>query len=236
MKVLGSKWVFTSKQDANGKVNKDKAHYVVKGLNQQPGQDFVDCYAPTPSIVTICLLLALKTQQKLHMTTFEISVACLHSPIDKEIYVKAPTELQPELKGKSMKLHKALNGTKQAICCWWLFFKSPINDMGLMVNNIRSSLYLYKQDWNYMLVWMHVDDGVILTNNKGLLQEIQSHMNKKLTVELNSNPDKIAGLNLKIGENSIQINQNPIKTLIICTYPWKVLNETTPLPTLSTSL
>ncbi|MBW0477778.1 hypothetical protein O181_017493 [Austropuccinia psidii MF-1] len=132
MKVLGAKWVFTTKQDANGNVNKYKACYVVKGFNQRPGQDFVDCYAPTASLLTLRLLLALKIQQNLHMTTFDISGAYLHSPIDKEIYVKAPTELQPKLKGKIMKLHKALYGTKQAARCWWIFFKSIMNDMGLM--------------------------------------------------------------------------------------------------------
>ncbi|MBW0580584.1 hypothetical protein O181_120299 [Austropuccinia psidii MF-1] len=130
IKVLGSKWVFTSKQDANGKVNKYKAHFVVKSLSQHPGQDFVDFHAPTASIVTLCLLLVLIIQQKLRITTFEISGAYLHSPIDKAIYVRAPTELQPELKGKIMKVHKALNGTKKAVWCWCIFSNPPLMTWG----------------------------------------------------------------------------------------------------------
>ncbi|MBW0502361.1 hypothetical protein O181_042076 [Austropuccinia psidii MF-1] len=86
-----------------------------KGFSQQPGKDFGEFYAPIASLVTLLLLLALKVKQNLHMTTFDVSGAYLHSPIEEEIYDKAPTELLPELKGKVMKLNKALYGTKQAM-------------------------------------------------------------------------------------------------------------------------
>ncbi|MBW0466423.1 hypothetical protein O181_006138 [Austropuccinia psidii MF-1] len=107
-KVLGAQWVFSLKHNSHGKIVKHKAHYVVKGYHHRPVQEFVDFYAPTASLVTLRLILTLKIQQQLHMATFDISGAYLHSPIEEEIYVKAPTELRQELKTKVMKLNKAL--------------------------------------------------------------------------------------------------------------------------------
>ncbi|MBW0462596.1 hypothetical protein O181_002311 [Austropuccinia psidii MF-1] len=117
-----------------------KIKVLVKGFSQRPGQDFGDFYAPTASLVTLRLILALKVQHNLHMTTFDVSGAYLHSPIEEEIYVKARTEIRPELKGKVMKLNKVLYGTSQATRCWWLFFKSIMSGIGLDEIEIEASL------------------------------------------------------------------------------------------------
>ncbi|MBW0517320.1 hypothetical protein O181_057035 [Austropuccinia psidii MF-1] len=92
-KVLGAQWVFVLKHDSDGKIVKHKAIYFVKGYNQKPGKDFVYCYSLQASIVTLRLIVTLIVQQGLHMITFDVSGAYLHRPIEKEIYVKAPTEL-----------------------------------------------------------------------------------------------------------------------------------------------
>ncbi|MBW0538038.1 hypothetical protein O181_077753 [Austropuccinia psidii MF-1] len=235
-KVLGARWVFALKHDSHGKIIKHKARYVVKGYNQRPGQDFVDCYAPTASLVTLRLILTLKIQQQLHMTTFDVSGAYLHSPIEEEIYVKAPTELRPELKTKVMKLNKALYGTKQAARCWWLFFKSIMQEMSLQETEIEPSLYLYKHGSDCVIVWMHVDDGIILANSFTLLSKIQKHMDSKLMAKWNNNPDKIVGIRLQVRNDEITMDQHLLATQIINRYTRKYIVKSTPLPLLQTDL
>ena len=45
-KVIGSKWLFKKKLNAKGKVDKSKAHLVVKGYSQVEGIDFGEIFSP----------------------------------------------------------------------------------------------------------------------------------------------------------------------------------------------
>ena len=58
-KVIGVKWVFKLKLNANGTVNKHKARLVVKGYSQEAGVDFFETFAPVARLDTIRLLLAI---------------------------------------------------------------------------------------------------------------------------------------------------------------------------------
>ena len=58
-KVIGVKWVFRTKLNANGSVNKHKARLVVNGYAQVFGVDFSETFAPVAMLDTIRLLLVI---------------------------------------------------------------------------------------------------------------------------------------------------------------------------------
>ena len=57
--VIGVKWVYRTKQNANGSINKYKAILVVKGYAQVFGVDFSKTFTLVTRVDTIRLLLAL---------------------------------------------------------------------------------------------------------------------------------------------------------------------------------
>jgi len=61
-KVIGVKWIFKTKLNADGSINKHKARLVVKDYSQEPGIDFTKTFAPVSKLDTIKLLLALAAQ------------------------------------------------------------------------------------------------------------------------------------------------------------------------------
>lgn len=61
-KVIGLKWIFKLKKDANGKVTKHKARLVAKGYVQEYGIDFEEIFAPVTRLETVRLLLALSAK------------------------------------------------------------------------------------------------------------------------------------------------------------------------------
>ncbi|XP_017191950.2 uncharacterized mitochondrial protein AtMg00820-like [Malus domestica] len=66
--VIGVKWVYKTKLNLDGFVQKNKARLVAKGYSQQPGVDFNETFAPVARLYTIRTLIALAAQKgwKLH--------------------------------------------------------------------------------------------------------------------------------------------------------------------------
>ena len=51
--VVGSKWVYTIKRNADGSINKYKARLVAKGYSQVSGIDYNEVFAPVVKMVSI---------------------------------------------------------------------------------------------------------------------------------------------------------------------------------------
>ena len=57
--VICLKWVFKTKYNEDGSMQKNKARHVAKGYVQQPGVDFNETFAPVTRIETIKMVLAI---------------------------------------------------------------------------------------------------------------------------------------------------------------------------------
>ncbi|CAL9021568.1 unnamed protein product [Prunus brigantina] len=61
--VIGVKWVYKTKLNLDGSVQKNKARLVAKGYSQKPGIDFNETFAPVARLDTIRILVALAAQK-----------------------------------------------------------------------------------------------------------------------------------------------------------------------------
>ncbi|KAI7934323.1 hypothetical protein MJO28_017169 [Puccinia striiformis f. sp. tritici] len=212
IKVIGARWVFALKRDTTGAIVRFKARYVARGFNQRPGTDCGDTYAPTASLNTLRLLFSIAAQLGMKMHSFDVSSAYLYSPIEEEVYVKPPTELRPELKGKVLRLKKALYGTKQAGRCWWRHFKTILNGLNFTTSEVESSLYVYKRDDVSIFIWMHVDDGLVVSNSESAMEELRDALQKQLEVKWKTHVDQIVGINVHEKLNTIFLEQHLLAT------------------------
>ena len=62
-KVIGVKWVFRTKINVDGSINKHKTRLVVKEYAQIFGVDFSNTFAPVAILDTIKLLIAIVAQK-----------------------------------------------------------------------------------------------------------------------------------------------------------------------------
>ncbi|KAD4584789.1 hypothetical protein E3N88_22390 [Mikania micrantha] len=88
--VIGLKWVFKIKRDAEGKITTHKARLVAKGYAQKKGIDFDDVLPPVARLETIRLLLALATKERWQIYHMDVKSAFLNGDLEEEVYVSQP--------------------------------------------------------------------------------------------------------------------------------------------------
>jgi hypothetical protein len=119
-KSIGVKWVYKTKLNEKGKIEKHKARLVAKGFSQQPDTDYGETFAPVARLDTVRTLLAIATQHKWQVYQMDVKSSFLNGFLEEEVYVDQPPrfEVQEHL-AKVYRLKKALYGLKQAPGAWY---------------------------------------------------------------------------------------------------------------------
>ncbi|MBW0562761.1 hypothetical protein O181_102476 [Austropuccinia psidii MF-1] len=99
------------------------------------------------------------------MAKFPVSGAYLYSPVEETVYFHPLVELIPEVDGKVMHLCLTLYGMKQVGHCWWL-----------METKVEQSLHILKHRGHIILVWIHVDDGLVASELGDLILTLPQHL------------------------------------------------------------
>ncbi|CAI9787682.1 unnamed protein product [Fraxinus pennsylvanica] len=117
---VGVKWIYKTKYNEHGELEKHKARLVAKGYTQKHGIDYTEVYAPVARMETVRMVVALAAQRNWKIFQLDVKSTFLHGELDEDIYVEQPKGY--EVKGsedKVYKLHKALYGLKQAPRAWF---------------------------------------------------------------------------------------------------------------------
>ncbi|SGZ34548.1 BQ5605_C077g12946 [Microbotryum silenes-dioicae] len=86
-RALGSKWVFTRKENAQGEVTRYKARLVAQGFAQRPGIDYNETFAPVARPSTILSLVGTAAAQGLFLEQFDFDSAFLNGTMTEMVYM-----------------------------------------------------------------------------------------------------------------------------------------------------
>jgi hypothetical protein len=114
-KTIGVKWVYKTKLNEKGEIDKFKARLVVKGYKQEHGVDYQEVFAPVARQDTIRLVVSLAAQNSWPIFQLDVKSAFLNGELLEQVYIEQPPGYV--VKGsehKVYKLKKALYGLKQA--------------------------------------------------------------------------------------------------------------------------
>ena len=102
--IIGVKWIFKTKLNPDGSIQRNKARLVAKGYSQQPGVDFHETFAPVARLDTIRALISLAAQKSWFLYQLDVKSAFLNGTLNEEVYVQQPQGFVA--KGEEEKLYK----------------------------------------------------------------------------------------------------------------------------------
>eukprot|EP00253_Pinus_taeda_P006891 PITA_06891 len=118
--VVGLRWIYNVKQEADGSVEKYKARFVARGFSQIKGIDYEETFALVARYSSIRMILALSTQMGWHIHQMDVKTTFLSGVIEEEVYVEQPEGFETfSNESHVCRLKRASYGLKQAPHAWY---------------------------------------------------------------------------------------------------------------------
>ncbi|BBN69407.1 hypothetical protein Prudu_927S000300, partial [Prunus dulcis] len=166
--IIGVKWVYKTKLNLDGSIQKHKARLVVKGYAQKPGINFNETFG-------FC------GQTRHHQNSHSISSSKGVEVIPEEVYVdQSDGFVVPNYEDKVYKLKKALYGLKQSPRAWYEEINAYLISCGYVRSTSEATLYCKtKEDSGTLIVSIYVDDIVYTGSSGELIAEFKSEMTRR---------------------------------------------------------
>lgn len=161
--IVTSKWVFNTKFNTDGSLEKLKARLVARGFSQKFGVDYEHTFAPTLRHDTLRVFMAICAMLDLECHGVDVNNAFTESFLKEVIYMKPPPGVDLP-KGQCLKINRSLYGLKQAARDWNEKCVLELQKMGFVQSDADPCLLTHLEQGLILLVY--VDD--ILVGGKEL--------------------------------------------------------------------
>lgn len=215
-KVIGVKWIFKLKKDAEGNVVKHKARLVAKGYVQEHGVDFNEIFAPVTRLETVRLLLALAAKEEWEVHHLDVKIAFLNGEINEDVYVTQPEGFVKSGKEKWVyKLSKALYGLRQAPRAWYAKLNACLEKLGFKRCPSEHAVYTKKNGGENLIVAVYVDDLLVTGSSVAIIEDFKNQMNQAFEMTDMGLLSYYLGIEVKQSKGHIRLKQTGYARKII---------------------
>ena len=196
-KRVGCKWVFKTKRDSNGNIERFKARLVAKGYTQKDGIDYKETFSPVSKKDSLRIIMALVAQYDLELHQMDVKTTFLNGDIEEEIYMDQPEGFSMEGKDHMVcKLKKSIYGLKQASRQWYLKFNDTITSFSFQENIIDRCIYRKISGSKFIFLVLYVDDILLAANDLGILYETKSFLSKNFEMKDMGEASYVIGISI----------------------------------------
>ncbi|KAH9650236.1 hypothetical protein KPL70_026291 [Citrus sinensis] len=207
-KAIGVKWVYKTKRNANGEIERHKARLVAKGYSQKAGIDYNEVFAPVARLEIIRLIIFLAAQNKWKIFQMDVKSTFLNGFLEEEIYIEKPLGFVVKRhEDKVLRLKKAFYGLKQAPRAWNSIIDKYFQWKGFTKCPYKHGLYVKEKDGDILIVCLYVDDLIFTGSNPSLFEEFKRLMIKEFEMTNIRLMAYYLGIEVKQKEEGIFISQ-----------------------------
>lgn len=88
LKVIGCKWVYRTKKDLLGSIERYKARHVLKGFTQKEGINYKETFSHVSKKDSIRINLGLVAHFDLELHQIDVKTALLNEDLEEDVYMK----------------------------------------------------------------------------------------------------------------------------------------------------
>ncbi|KAM1354495.1 hypothetical protein PS2_028626 [Malus domestica] len=182
--LVGCKWVFKIKRNADGTIGRYKARLVAKGFNQEEGVDYGETFSPVVKPTTVRFVLALAATFGWTLRQLDVKNAFLHGTLQEEVYMSQPPGfLDVHRSDYVCRLHKSLYGLKQGPRAWNDRFTSFLPTIGFNATYAYSSLFVKQGGSSVVILLLYVDDIIITGNTASVMVDVIAALTKEFEIK-----------------------------------------------------
>jgi len=182
--IVRSHYLFSNKLDSEGALVKRKCRIVANGSTQEKGVNYDEVYAPTQHRVTLRVLLSLICREDLEADQTDVRTAFLNGDLQQTVHMHIPEGMKTgEDEDMVALLKKSLYGLKQAANAWYKCFDGWIIESGFKHATADLCLYLFRKSDSFIWLAIHVDDSVLISNNRAELDGFKCSFAKRFNLD-----------------------------------------------------
>ena len=183
-KAVGSRWIYKTKFNADGTIERHKARLVARGFTQTYGVDYKETFAPVAKMNTVRVLLSVAVNKNWSLHQMDVKNAFLHGELQEEVYMKLPPgHSQFHESDMVCRLHKAIYGLKQSPRAWYAKLSSVLEEVGFCRSNADSSLFVRNGSSGKLIVLIYVDDLIITGDSSEEIMNLKQSLQSKFSMK-----------------------------------------------------
>ena len=200
--IVGCKWVFKLKHNADGSIDRYKARLVTQGYSQEPGQDYDEIYAPVAKYTSIRSVLAIANQLDLDIHQMDVKTAFLNGSLENEIFMRQPEGyVSQEHPNFVCKLNKGIYGLKQATRCWNVAIDDYLKSSGYTQSTADPCIYskIEVKDGKkcIMIIAVYVDDTLLASNDDQMLRAEKAKLGERFEMDDRGQVHYLLGMSIQ---------------------------------------
>lgn len=195
VKIVGSRWCFDLKFNAEGEITRYKARFVVQGFSQTLGLDYFETYAPVVHMNTVRTVLALAATYDWNTVQMDVETAFLNAFVKEDIYVRqSEGHIEPGDVGKVYKLKKSLYGLKQSPRNWNNTITEFLLELGFEQSEHDACLFMKRDQAGIVILALYVDDLIMTGDNKRAIEWVRKSLSKRFKMKDLGSVSKLLGM------------------------------------------